>query len=78
MYVPDDFEATMVISGPANSLKPMALGGEFSEEGGRREGKREWRDTAGLLVSRVTCKQCLYGLNQYYIHITEQSGVFMA
>ena len=57
MYVPDDFEATMVISGPASSLNPMALGGAFSVEGGRREGKREWRDTAGLFVSRVTCKQ---------------------
>ena len=68
MYVPDDFEATMVISGPANSLKPMALGGEFSEEGGRREGKREWRDTAGLLVSRVTCKQCLWPESVLYIH----------
>ena len=43
-------------SGPASSLNPMALGGAFSAEEGTREGKREWRDTAGLLVSRVTCK----------------------
>ena len=53
--VPDDLEATMVTSGPASSLNPMALGGALSGEEGRREGKRECRDTAGLFVSRVTC-----------------------
>ena len=55
IHVPADFEATMVSSGPASSLNPKAFGGPSSMEGGRREGKRECRDTAGLLVSSVTC-----------------------
>ena len=54
IHVPDDFEATMVSSGPASSLKPMALGGAFSMPGGRREGNTECSDMAGQLVSRVT------------------------
>lgn len=61
----------MVISGPASSLNPMALGGAFSGEGGRREGKREWSDTAGLLVSRVTCSRKeieMVCLLDYYFH----------
>ena len=57
IHVPEDFDATMVTSGPARSLKPMALGGALSEDGGRREGKRVCRETAGLLVSRVTCNR---------------------
>ena len=52
--VPDDLEATMVSSGPARSLKPMALSGSLSSCGGRSSGKSVWRETAGWLVSRVT------------------------
>ena len=52
--LPEDLEATIVSSGPASSLKPMAFGGAFSMAVGKREGKRECKDTAGRLVSRVT------------------------
>ena len=68
----------MVISGPASSLNPMALGGAFSGEGGRREGKREWSDTAGLLVSRVTCSRKEIDRNGLFVGCLLSLLIFVA